>query len=151
MPWITPTTTDVETRLLMPEINAIKSIASKGNVPYPLPDIILNVVREIRGYIGACAKNKLGPADTIPEQLMGTALALIRFRLLNYLPTEVLETDPRRREYDTAIGLLKSVAKCDFAVEQPLTQGPEIMPTGSGATLVKRTHLQFTRHSTNQL
>jgi phage gp36-like protein len=149
--WLKPTVADIETRLVSAELSAVRALAQKADKPDPLPSIILNTVREMRGYIGACERNKLGPADTVPEQLLGTALAIIRFRLLNYIPTDVLETDPRRREYDTAIALLRSVAACDFSVEQPEEAGPEKMPTGSGAQLVHRTRLRFGRSSTRNL
>ena len=80
-----------------------------------LSDIITHVVHEVRGYVGV--KHRLASGVTIPDALVSSAIAIVRFRFLNGLPSKSLITDDRRKEYDNALELLRSVAAGNFAIE----------------------------------
>ena len=153
MSWTTITEATLHEALTEGEVSAVQSAALASGEPDPVPETIRKVVGEVRGYIGACEKNKLGPLDTVPDQLVSAALSIIRFRLLNRFPELGLQTDARKSEYDNALVLLRDVAACRFAVEQPPADevGPEVMPSGAGTKLVHRTRLRFSRHQTDRL
>ncbi|MDR2981861.1 MAG: DUF1320 domain-containing protein [Puniceicoccales bacterium] len=144
MAWISLTVERVASRLTGPEMDAVESAAKDPRQPDPLKEVVEFTVNEIRGRVKACRKNKLGPAGTIPDQLVGTALAIIRFRLLSRLPVPALNTPAREKEYDDAIKLLADVASCKFALEVPDELGPEQMP-GGGSPHVRSRPRIFSR------
>lgn len=134
MSWIALTETQVLTKLSGPEIAAMKTAALQAGQANPLPEIIEQVVGEVRGYIGACANNTLGPAGTIPDELEGAVISRIRFELATRLPVKSLLTDDRREANRSALSLLRDVAACRFALVQPEEgeEGPQPHPTLAG-------------------
>lgn len=127
MAWITITEDDVITKLSGPEKAAMNSAALQTLQTAPLPEIIGQVTREIRGYVAACARNTLGDGQTIPDELLGTAISRIRFELATRLPVTSLVTEDRRRANESAITLLRDVARCDFAIVAPASpSGDEV-------------------------
>lgn len=145
MAWISISTDDVKTRITGDELEALQEAALATGQTDPLPEIIIGVVKEVRGYVAACAKNTLGTGDTIPEGLLHTALAMIRFRLATRLPEAGLLDENRKDENDKAIRLLENVAACKFAVEQPTTATTEEISAPSPKTTAK--DREFTRES----
>lgn len=117
MPWISLTAADVATRLAGPELDAVRSAALAADDP--LPEIVAAVVEEVRGYVAACPRNRLGATGTLPKALEAAALALCRGRLLSRLPVPSLDTEARRREVEDAQKLLRDVAAGRFYVDQP--------------------------------
>lgn len=129
MAWISIEEDDVKTRLAGTELSSYQTVALASGQSDPLPGIITQVVSEIRGYIAACASNALGDGETIPEKLLGTALAVIRYRLTTRLPIEV--TEQRELEYKEAIRLLERVSECMFAIEEPEEEDDESISSPS--------------------
>lgn len=117
--WIEITAADVQTRLAGAELSAYRSAGMAAGQADPLPEIISAVVNEVRGYVAACARNTLGAGATIPDKLKSTALAMVRYRLITRLPLTIGEE--RKQEYRDALDLLREVAACRFAVEEPET------------------------------
>lgn len=142
MAWVTITEADVQTRLAGAELSSYRSAAKAQGQVDPLPEIISNVVAEVRGHIAACERNTLGDGETIPEKLMHTALALIRYRLITRLPLTVSEE--RKEEYRDATELLHRVADCKFAVEEPETASDDEVIASSSPSFTERTR-NFTR------
>ena len=135
MAWISITEDDVLTRVSGPEAQAYRTAAKASGQEDPLPEVIAAVVDEVRGYVSACRENSLGADGKIPPRLKHTALAMIRWRLINRLPirSEAL-LDTRRHDNDEAIRLLQRVAECKYRVEDPDTgESTQILkPTISG-------------------
>lgn len=120
MSWITITEEDVKTRLAGAELTAFKTAALSPGQSNPLPEIISQVTDEIRGYVAACAHNTLDAAGTVPPRLLAPALNMIRYRLATRLPgMKGLIDELRQKEYNDALAVLKDVAACRFAVEDP--------------------------------
>ena len=130
MAWISITETDVQTRLAGAELSALKTAALADGQTNPLTEIIEQVVDEIRGYVAACERNTLGEGTTIPQKLLATALAMIRFRLSTRLPGFRVDEN-RRSENEQAIRLLERVAACRFANEEPEEEATETVPSPS--------------------
>lgn len=125
MSWITLTEADVVTKLSGPEITAMKTAALQAAQANPLPEIIGQVVREIRGYVRGCERNTLGDGATIPDELLGAAISRIRFELATRLPVSSLLTEDRRTANANALALLRDVAACKFFVVTPETPTTE--------------------------
>ena len=119
MSWISLTADSVATRLAGPELDAVRSAALATGQADPLPEIVAAVVEEVRGYVAACPRNRLGATGTLPKALEASALALCRGRLLSRLPVPSLDTEARRREVEDAQKLLRDVAAGRFYVDQP--------------------------------
>lgn len=122
MAWIPVTADDIGTRLADPELDAARNaLVAAGD---PLPDIVSAVVAEVRGRVAANRANRLGPAGTIPDELLNAALALVRGRLLSRLPVASLMTEDRRAEIKSAEQLLRDVAAGSFVVSLPAEPAP---------------------------
>jgi phage gp36-like protein len=125
MAWREITVGDVRTRLTGAELAACQSAALADGQTDPLPEIIIAVVDEARGYIAA-GGSALGAAGTLPSKLISAALAMIRYRLATRLPIKSLLTDERKTENSDAIRLLERVADSKFLIEEPLELDHEV-------------------------
>lgn len=125
MAWIVITEADVITKLSGPEKAAMNSAALQPAQIPPLPEVIEQVVKEVRGYVAACARNTLGDGLTIPDELLGTAINRIRFEFATRLPVPAFITKAREDANVAAITLLRDVAACAFAVISPATPSSE--------------------------
>lgn len=121
MSWVTITESDVITKLSGPEVAAMKSAALQAAQADPLPEVISQVVKEIRGYVAGCSSNTLGEGETIPDELLGAAISRIRYELATRLPVPGLLTEARTRANENAVTQLRDVAACRFKVVPPAT------------------------------
>ncbi|AHF94603.1 hypothetical protein OPIT5_29290 [Opitutaceae bacterium TAV5] len=151
MSWRTITEDDLRTVLTGTEIDSVRTVALEDGAGDPVPGTLANVVQTVRGYIAGCSRNTLGPAGTLPEQLVGDAMVIARHRLLTRFPEVGLLSDGRVNEYNQAMTAMRDVAACRISVEAPPVAGPEKMPAGAGAILVSHTPLNFTRDKTSLL
>lgn len=132
MAWRSLTARDVQTQLSADELDDLQSFSLADGQTDPLPEIIGQVTDECRGYIMANARNKLGPSGTIPPQVIGAAVSIVRWRLAGRLgigkAAEQLQTPQRQQDYSDATQFLKDIAAGKISVEQPPDEdaGPEI-------------------------
>lgn len=120
MPWTTLTVTHVRELLSGPELQAAQTAALATDQTDPLAGVVEQTVREVRGYVAANSANKLSANQAeVPGNLMRTALAIVRYRLVSRLPVASLVTEGRRKEYEDAIALLRDVAAGRYAVDVP--------------------------------
>jgi phage gp36-like protein len=138
MAWITISEDAIRSKLAAVELQALRTAALADGQADPLPEIVARTVDEVRGYIGACERNRLGPAGTIPAQLESAALAIVRYRLATRLPVRTLLTEERKEEQRDALTLLRDVAACRYAVEQPDEAGPERLAIGGTPKIIPR-------------
>lgn len=131
MSWITIAESDVITKLSGPEIAAMKTAALQAAQSNPLPEVIAQVVKEIRGNVAACERNTLGDGATIPDELLGAAISRIRYELATRLPVASLLTEDRRAANRDALRLLERVAECKFLLVQPTTPTTDEIATPS--------------------
>ena len=128
MAWTTIVADDVSYSLTDVEYKAYTTRFLAPGQSSPLPDIIEKVVNHVRGYVAANASNTLGPAGTIPDKLLDAAVIIIRHRLLTRMRIKIDED--RRKEYEGAEDLLKTVAAGKFAIEEPETASSETQNQG---------------------
>lgn len=131
MSWITLTEAGVQTKLAGAELAALKTAALASGQTNPLPEVITQVTREVRGYVAACSRNTLGTEGTIPDELELAALNRIRYELATRLPVASLLTDARKDANRAATEQLKEVAACRFLIVPPATAATEQAATGA--------------------
>ena len=136
MAWKTITDLDVLGKSTGGEVDAARTAALAVDQADPVPGIIDQVVREVRGYVATCSRNSLGPAGTIPDELLGAALNRIRFECATRIPGGALLDEDRRTANRDALAMLRDAAACKITIEQPTIVSPEIVASGSGVQLV---------------
>lgn len=137
MSWITLTQTHLEDYLTGNELSRLQSAALADDQDNPIPDIIADVVEEVRGRVAANPRNTLGANGKIPDELNAAALAIVRWRVINRLPgLKSLATEERKDEKDDALRLLRDVAADKFSIAQPDTATEETV-SGGGVSIVK--------------
>jgi hypothetical protein len=127
MAWITITDAAILGKSAGAEVDAARSAALAIGQTDPVPGLVEQIVREVRGYVAACKDNKLGPAGTIPDELLGAALNRLRFECATRLPGGALLDEDRRAANRDAIAMLRDAGACRIVLEQPDTPSTEIL------------------------
>lgn len=145
MAWITLVEADIKTALAGGEFAAYTTRALSAGQANPLPEQLGRVTRQIRGYVAACDANALGPDGTIPDELEGAAVDMVACALISRLPLPDSMTERLQRRQEDALRLLRDVAACKFAVEQPPADeaSDEDIP-GSGTPRITTKTLRYT-------
>jgi phage gp36-like protein len=138
MAWQSVTTAEIKTRLTGAEVTALQTAALASGQTDPLPDIVTQVVGEVRGYVAAGGYT-LGTGETVPSTLYSATLAIIRYRIATRLPVKAILTQDRKDENDAAIRLLERVADGKFAVEEPTTASEETLGSPSPSFVTGKT------------
>ena len=85
-----------------PELESLRDAATGEGQADPVAAIAAAIVDAIRGSVAV--KNPLGPAGTIPQELLMCALDVFRFEATLRLPgVQMLQDDARRKAYDAAM------------------------------------------------
>lgn len=128
MAWVTITEANLLTRISGPELSAIRAAALGAGQADPVAETIKNTVMYVRGRVAACKQNTLGAGQTIPEELMQQALALIVVAFMDRAAGLMIDANgQRKRDAERAEEILKDVAACEFAVEQPATPSTQVI------------------------
>jgi hypothetical protein len=134
MSWITLTESHIATGITGGELDAARTKALDAGQPSPVDDVISQTVRYVRSRVAACASNSLGAAGTIPDELLAAAIDIAVYRLAKRLPGKILAKQERIDAADKAEALMRDVAACKLALEQPET--PSVENTSSTAAEV---------------
>lgn len=101
-----------------PELESLREAATGDGQADPVAAIAAAVVNSIRGSVAV--KNTLGPAGTIPDELLLCAMSIFRFEATLRLPgVQMLQDDARRKAYDAAQAQLRRVEEGKFSVSAP--------------------------------
>jgi phage gp36-like protein len=130
MAWQAISTDDIKTRLTGSEVSSLQTAALASGQSDPLPEIVTQVVDEIRGYIAAGGFT-LEEGEKLPSKLVSAALAIIRYRIATRLPVKSFLDENRVRENESALRLLERVADGKFAIEEPVTAEDEAVGSSS--------------------
>ena len=112
MAWIVLTEDHVKACLSGVELAAWRKAALAPGQTDPVPDALNRVTNEIRGYIRASLVGNLDAGNSIPDELLETAMALVIAQLSTRLP--IVLTDDRKAARDAAKDQLKDVAARRF-------------------------------------
>lgn len=117
MAWRAILESDLKTRLSGAELSGFRAAALGTAQIDPVAPIIEQVTDLIRGYVAACASNGLGADGTIPDELMGPAIDLIVPEMSKRCAGVILDPKGlREKAADTAMSILRDVARCDFSI-----------------------------------
>lgn len=128
MAWITITEADLLTQISGAELSSIRAAVLGSGQADPVASTITQTVRYVRGRVAACADNQVGPAGTIPDELLSQALAIIVLEFMRR--PGGLQVDPegaRMRAGENAERILRDVAACNVVLEQPDTPSSEVL------------------------
>ena len=125
MSWITLTPAHIDESLAAAELDALRSLQLTPGQEDPVPKAILRTCTQVNGYVAAQAGHPVGQAGTIPEELLTSAISIVRWRVIGRLPVKLFATDSRRKEYEDALAELKDVAKGTFAISFPVDPAAE--------------------------
>lgn len=139
MSWIPITIDLLHQKSAGAEVDAARTAALALGEPDPVPGIIEQVVREVRGYVANCPRNTLGPAGTIPDELLGQAINRIRFEAATRIPGGALMDDDRRTANRDAWTMIKDAGRCAVSIEQPEIASEEVT-AGAAGEIVSTTH-----------
>ena len=98
MPWNTLATADIEAEILPDEVTALQTIAGSSTI---LATILTTVLAELQAQI-LVGGNQIGQAGTVPDQIRGDAIAIVRWRWFSSLPKTDLQGEFRKAQYDAA-------------------------------------------------
>jgi hypothetical protein len=129
MSWITITAADVEPRLSDEELTQYRRDFETTGKPDPLAGIITQVTNRIRRAV-AKGGGTLGAGATIPDELLHSAIAIIRYNLCTSLPGGLLNDD-RRKEYENAQEELADVAQDAAGIVAPTSESTATLTTAS--------------------
>ena len=135
MDWITPTETDILTRVSGAELGAFRSAALKVGQADPVPALIVTVVNFMRGYIANCPTVDMTTKDagTIPASGLHAFLDIIVPTIQMRPAGAVIEGSSgiRLDARTDAMKWLKAAAACEVAVDEVPP------PTAPGAPIPK--------------
>lgn len=144
MAWITLTEAHLLTKISGPELAQIREAALGEGQVDPVQPTLDQVTREVRGRVAACARNRLGAGNTIPDELLDAALSLAVLRFEGRAAgLSIDENSVRANAARSAESLLRDVARCEFSLEQPDSVSTEVIaaPAPSFGTRTR----EFTR------
>jgi len=125
MSWIALTPAHIDESLAKAELDALRSLQLTPGQVDPVPEAIARTCTQVNGYVAAQAGHPVGQAGTIPEELLSSAIAIVRWRIIGRLPVKSFATESRRKEYEDAIAELKDVATGKFAISIPADPAEE--------------------------
>lgn len=125
MSWIDLTPAHIDEALSAAELDALRTIQLADGQADPVPEAIARTCTQVNGYVAAAAGHPVGQAGTIPEELLSSAIAIARWRVIGRLPVKLFATESRRKEYEDAIAELKDVAAGKFAISFPADPAEE--------------------------
>ncbi len=120
MAWRALTEDDLKTKLSGVELSIYRSVVLAAGQADPIQPLLTMITDKVRGYIGNCQRNTLGPEGTLPDKLISSAIDMAVIEVMGRAAGKV--TDPhevRKEAMRTAIQLMRDVARCEFAVEKP--------------------------------
>jgi hypothetical protein len=123
MAWITLTEADALTGLNAKLLDALRTRVKAAGQADPLPLVIVQVVDQVRGAVGASGRYTLGEGATIPAKLKAAALDLLAIRLMNRLDMDLSEG--KMTLYKSAEATLRDVRDGRFDIEEPLVRSEE--------------------------
>jgi hypothetical protein len=134
MSWITLTETDVKNHVTGAEYTMISTKALSSGQSNPVPTILADVTKEVRGYVAVRHQLDAG-VDTLPDECKTAALDLTVARLLRRVPGGVLDPKgDRAKAEERATQFLRDVAAGKIALVATTT------PSSSQASVAGVTH-----------
>lgn len=118
MSWITLTESHLASRVSAGEIDKFRATGPADASSDRIADLLDQVTNFVRGKVASCGENigRMGPAGTIPDELLMPALTVARGSIVTSVPVMEGETDPRGEELRQAYRELDRAAKCEIRI-----------------------------------
>lgn len=140
------TEADLLTRISGKELEKLRAAALAVGQADPVPEVFEQVTRKVRSRVAACQSNRLGPAGTIPDELLDDALALCVVKVMTRPGGIMIDPESQRaKDADTAENNLKDAANCKIAIEQPADAQVSAEKVGGAAPAFGERTRNFTR------
>jgi len=97
MAWTYLTDKDAATVFVEHEWQALTASARDSGAGDVVEKAIARVVARVRMHVASCDRNALGPAGTIPEELVSSALALLVEEMATSIPASAVTLDEGRQ------------------------------------------------------
>jgi hypothetical protein len=128
MSWVVLTEAHLLKHISGDELTALRAAALAAGQADPVQPSIAEVTAEVLGRVAACRSNTLDADSTkIPDRLIGAACAKVVAVIIGRIPGYELDAK-KVRALESADRLLRDVASCDFAIDDPAT-GDESAPS----------------------
>lgn len=116
MSWRVPTEDDLLGAISSAELAAYRAAAISEDQTDPVTLVLSTVISLVRGYCAGNSGNVLGPAGTIPAELIGPAMDYLAVDVVKRLPGRDV-SDDRDDARKAAIALFRDVAAGRFAIQ----------------------------------
>lgn len=128
MSWRAITEADVLTQISGDELTAIRAAALGTGQADPVAPTMLQVTRQVRGYVAGNPANGLEAGDTVPDELIRAAVALIVVELMPRAGGLMIDQgDARRSAARDALAILRDVAAGRMVIVQPTVVSTEVV------------------------
>jgi hypothetical protein len=117
MPWNTVAVADIEAEILPDEVAMLNTIQGSTTI---LAAVLARVVAELQADI-LNGGNQIGPAGTLPDQIRGPAIAIVRWEWFLGLPKTDLQSDFRKNAYEAAQKKMDKIRDGSIKTEIPLS------------------------------
>jgi hypothetical protein len=139
MAWLTITEAHLLVAISGEELEALREAALADGQADPVQPAIDAITQKVRAYVGNCATNQLGAGNTIPHELLDSAIALIVVKIMTRPAGTMIDPKSARAEAArAAMEELRDAAKCGIAIEQPATVSDQVTSGGSSVVLTQR-------------
>ncbi len=142
--WVEITEADLVTKISGVELDTFRSAVLVDGQADPIQGIFDQITRQVRANVAACRRNVLGDGNTIPNELLDDALALIVMEIMSR--PGGMSIDPKQTRKDRAAQAqrnLERAAECKLAIEAPATVSTEVI--GQVAPSMGKKCLRFGR------
>ena len=116
MPWNTLATTDVTAEILPDEVKMLNTIQGSTEI---LSAVLTRVVAELQSDI-LNGGNQIGPVGTVPDQIRGAAIAMVRWEWFCGLPKTDLQSELRKNQNEAAQKKMDKIRDGTRKTEIPL-------------------------------
>ncbi len=135
--WRAITEADVVKQISGTELDALREVVLADGQSDPVQPSIDDVTAEVRGYVAAADVDLDSDPATVPDRLIGSAVAKIIITIMTRAGGTMIDPDgARAKAADKADTLLRNVAAGKFSISDPDT-GAESAGSG-GATVVNQ-------------
>jgi hypothetical protein len=140
--WVNISTNDVLAVLNNSETSAYQKFRTAPGQSDPLATLIGHVTGEVRAIIGV--RVQLDAGGGIPQSLVGSACALVAYRLIGSCNAELAEK--RKPQATAAQSFIDRAGKGEIRLEQAVTPLSEPDANKAPIQVVHHSHRKFTDH-----
>lgn len=150
MAWIALSDAKLLTRISGKELERLRAAALAAGQTDPVAEVFDTITRKVRSRVAANGSNRLGPAGTIPDELLDDALALCVVEVMTRPGGTMIDPESARaKAADTAERNLRDAANGLIAIEQPSSEQQSAEVIGAPMPSIRPKTRRFTQVDEN--